>query len=164
MKVKIKIILLLAVFNVSQIFSQDNLPKISLKDIQGKRIDIDAIDTNKVTVFSFWATWCIPCINELDAISEIYQDWQNEMNVKIIAVSIDDTRSTYRVKPMVKSKNWEFEILFDTNQEFKRAINATSIPYLIIVKNSKIIHTQSGYTPGSEIELYEKIKEFASKN
>lgn len=158
---KIKIILLLAVFNFSQLFSQDNLPKISLKDIQGKCIDIASIDTNKVTVFSFWATWCIPCINELDAISELYNDWQNEINVKIIAVSIDDTRSAYRVKPFVNSKNWDYEILFDTNQEFKRAINATSIPYLIIVKNSKIVHAQSGYTPGSEIELYEKIKEYA---
>lgn len=161
---KIKIILLLTVLNFSQIFSQDNLPKISLNDIQGKRFDIASIAANKVIVFSFWATWCIPCINELDAISETYQDWQNETNVKIIAVSIDDTRSAYRVKPLVKSKNWKYEILFDTNQEFKRAINATSIPYLIIVKNDKILYTHSGYTPGSEIELYEKIKEFTSEN
>lgn len=151
---------MLAVLNFTPIFSQSDLPKISLKDLQGKRIDIASINTNKVTVFSFWATWCIPCINELDAISEIYHDWQNETNVKIIAVSIDDMRSKSRVKPFVNSKNWEYEILFDTNQVFKRAINATSIPYLIIVKNNEIVHVQSGYTPGSEIELYEKIKEY----
>jgi len=81
--------------------------------------------------------------------------------LKIIAVSIDDIRSKSRVKPFMDSKNWEYEILFDTNQEFKRAINATSIPYLIIVKNNKIVHAQSGYTPGSEKELYEKIIEYA---
>jgi len=159
-----KIILLLTVLNFSQIFSQDNLPKISLKNNFGKSIAISEIDTKTVTVFSFWATWCIPCLNELDAISEIYDDWQNETNVKIIAVSIDDTRSASRVKPLVNSKNWEYEILFDTNQEFKRAVNATSIPYLIIVKNNKIVYSHSGYTQGSEIELYEKIKEFAYKN
>lgn len=161
---KIKIILLLAILNISQIYSQDNLPKISLKNNQGKSISIAEIDTNTVTVFSFWATWCIPCINELDAISELYDDWQNETNVKIIAVSTDDTRSAARVKPLVNSKNWEYEILFDTNQEFKRAVNATSIPYLIIVKNNKIVYSHSGYTPGSEIDLYEKIKEFAYNN
>lgn len=159
-----KIILLLAFLNFSPIFSQDNLPKISLKNNQGKSIDIAEIDTNKVTVFSFWATWCIPCLNELDAISEIYNDWQEETNVKIIAVSIDDTRSSSRVKPLVNSKNWEYEILFDTNQEFKRAVNATSIPYLIIVKNNKIVYSHAGYTPGFVIELYEKIKEYANKN
>jgi len=65
---------------------------------------------------------------------------------------------------LANSKNWEYEILFDTNQEFKRAVNATSIPYLIIVKNNKIVYSHSGYTQGSEIELYEKIKEFAYKN
>ncbi len=161
---KIKIILLLAILNSSQTYSQDNLPKISLKNNQGKSISIAEIETNTVTVFSFWATWCIPCINELDAISELYDDWQNETNVKIIAVSTDDTRSVSRVKPMVNSKNWNYEILFDTNQEFKRAVNASSIPYLIIVKSNKIVYSHSGYTPGSEIKLYEKIKEFSDNN
>ena len=158
---KVKIMVLLVVLSFSQCFSQDNLPKISLKDIQGKRIDITSIDTNEVTVFSLWATWCIPCLNELDAINEIYHDWYNETHVKIIIVSVDDARSVYRVKPLVNSKNWRYRLLFDTNQEFKRAINAVTIPYLVIVKNNKIVHTQSGYTPGSEIELFKKIKEYA---
>lgn len=158
---KIKIIIFLVFLCHIQIYSQDKLPQIILKNIQGKRIDISKIDTNNLTIFSFWATWCVPCINELDAINELYMEWRNETSVKIIAVSIDDTRSASRVRPLVNSKNWEYEILFDTNQEFKRTMNATSIPYLIIVKNNKIVHTQSGYTPGSETALYEKIKEYA---
>ena len=158
---KVKTILLLAVLSFSQCFSQDNLPKISLKDMHGKYIDITSIDTSDVTVFSLWATWCVPCLNELDAINESYSHWQRETHVKIIIVSVDDTRSVYRVKPLVNSKNWRYRLLFDTNQEFKRAINAITIPYLVIVKNNKIVHAQSGYTPGSEAELYEKIKEYA---
>jgi peroxiredoxin len=146
----------------SQVFAQNKLPRISLKNTEGKRIDISKINTNNVTVFSFWATWCVPCINELDAISEDYSDWQNETNVEIIAVSIDDTRTASRVKPLVNGKSWDYQVLYDTNQEFKRAVNASSIPYLIIVKNNKIVYSHFGYTPGSEMKIYEKIKQFAN--
>ncbi len=146
----------------SQVFAQNKLPRISLKNTEGKRIDISKINTNNVTVFSFWATWCVPCINELDAISEDYSDWQNETNVEIIAVSVDDTRTASRVRPLVNGKSWDYQVLYDTNQEFKRAVNASSIPYLIIVKNNKIVYSHSGYTPGSEMKIYEKIKQFAN--
>ena len=139
-------------------YSQQELPKFFLKNNFENRIDISKIDTNNVTVFIFWATWCVPCINELDIISEVYEDWKNETKVKIIAISIDDNRSVSRVKPLINSKGWEFQVLFDTNQEFKRIMNVTNIPYLIMVKNNKIIFSKSGYVFGSEIELYEKIK------
>lgn len=138
------------------------MPQLSLKDTQGKSIDLSEIDTNTVTVFSFWATWCVPCINELDAINDEYIDWQDETDFKIIAVSIDDTRTSSRVAPLVNGKGWEYQVLLDTNQDFMRSVNATTVPFLIIVKNNKIVYSHSGYTPGSEIELLEKIKEFAN--
>lgn len=151
---------MIATFN--QIQAQKILPQISLKNMNGKLIDISKIETNNVTVFNFWATWCVPCIKELEEINEIYSEWKDETNVKIIAVSVDDARTVSRVKAMVNGKEWSYEILFDTNQEFKRALNVTTIPYLIIVKNNKIVYTHSGYTPGGEIELYEKIKQFSN--
>ncbi|WP_457616328.1 TlpA family protein disulfide reductase [Lutibacter sp.] len=149
-------------FTLLQINAQSTLPQLSLKDTQGKSIDLSEIDTSTVTVFSFWATWCVPCINELDAINDEYIDWQDETDFKIIAVSIDDTRTSSRVAPLVNGKGWEYQVLLDTNQDFMRAVNATTVPFLIIVKNNKIVYSHSGYTPGSEIELLEKIKEFAN--
>ncbi len=149
-------------FTLLQINAQSTLPQLSLKDTQGKSIDLSEIDTSTVTVFNFWATWCVPCINELDAINDEYIDWQDETDFKIIAVSIDDTRTSSRVAPLVNGKGWEYQVLLDTNQDFMRAVNATTVPFLIIVKNNKIVYSHSGYTPGSEIELLEKIKEFAN--
>jgi peroxiredoxin len=103
----------------------------------------------------------VPCINELDAINEEYIDWQDETNVKLYAVSIDNARTQSRVKPLVNGKGWEYEVLLDTNEDFKRFVNANSVPYVIIVKNGEIVYKHSGYTPGSEVELFEKIKELS---
>jgi len=146
---------------LSSSFAQEKLPNIVLKNLDGKSINVSEIKTENVTVFSFWATWCVPCINELDAINEEYIDWQDETNVKLYAVSIDNARTQSRVKPLVNGKGWEYEVLLDTNEDFKRFVNANSVPYVIIVKNGEIVYKHSGYTPGSEVELFEKIKELS---
>jgi thiol-disulfide isomerase/thioredoxin len=146
---------------LSSSFAQEKLPNIVLKNLDGKSINVSEINTENVTIFSFWATWCVPCINELDAISEEYIDWQDETNVQLYAVAIDNTRTQSRVRPLVNGKGWEYEVLLDTNEEFKRYVNANAVPYLIVVKDGKIVYKHSGYTPGSEIELYQKIKELS---
>lgn len=139
------------------------LPNITLKDTEGKSVSIKELsNSDNIKVFSFWATWCVPCINELDAINEVYEDWQDETNVEIIAVSTDDSRTKKRVIPMVNGKGWEYQILIDDNQELKRALNITILPYVIVVKNGKIVYQHSGYTPGGEDDLYEVIKEHSN--
>ena len=60
--------------------------------------------SENIVVLSFWATWCVPCINELDAISEVYEEWVDETQVKLIAIATDDTRTKKRIRPNGKWK------------------------------------------------------------
>jgi thiol-disulfide isomerase/thioredoxin len=141
-------------------FSQKSIPNSTLRTLDGKFVKIqDEISNDKITVLSFWATWCVPCINELDAISEIYDDWQENINMELIAVSTDDSRTQKRIKPMISGKDWPYKILLDKNQELKRALNISTIPQTYILKGSKIIYIHSGYSPGVEDELYQIIKD-----
>ncbi|MCB0445522.1 MAG: TlpA disulfide reductase family protein [Gelidibacter sp.] len=144
------------------LFAQDALPNLQLEALDGKKIELNDISSNdQLVVVSLWATWCVPCKNELDAINDVYDDWVDETNVKLYAVSVDDSRTVKRVKPMVNGKGWEFNILLDTNSDLKRQLNTSTIPLVLLVKNNKILYRHSGYTPGSEKELFEKIKEFS---
>jgi thiol-disulfide isomerase/thioredoxin len=141
-------------------FSQTTIPNITLNTLNGKSIKIqDEISKDKITILSFWASWCVPCINELDAISEVYEDWQEDFNLELIAISTDDARTQKRIRPMVNGKGWPYKILLDKNQELKRALNISTIPQIIILKDSKIIYIHSGYSPGVEDEFYDIIKE-----
>lgn len=149
--------LLLVGFNLN---AQSNLPNIQLSNLEGKKVSstADFSEKDQLYVFSFWATWCTPCISELDEINDLMSEWKKEVAFKLIAISIDDSRTQKRVKPLINGKGWGFDILLDTNQDFKRALGIVNVPYLIVVKNNKIVHIQNGYVPGNELDLLEKLK------
>ena len=141
--------------------AQSKLPAVTLKSMDGKTVSTDTLSNNgKPIIIDFFATWCKPCNRELTAISEVYEDWQEETGVKLIAVSIDQAQNINKVKPLVDNHGWPYEVLLDPNSEFKRALGIQMIPYVLIVDGSgKIVYRHNGYTDGAEQELIEKVRE-----
>lgn len=158
------IIMLFALtIGISDAFSQSKLPSARVKDLKGTTVNTsDFQNDGKPIVVNFWATWCKPCMEELAAINELYQDWQDETGVKFIAVSLDDSRSSKRVAPFVKAKGWDFEVYLDENQDFKRAMNVTNPPHTFLLNGKgEIIWEHNGYAPGDENKLFDEIKKAA---
>lgn len=137
------------------------LPSVTLKSIEGKTIDTSKLNNDgKPFVISFFATWCKPCNRELKAISEHYADWQDETGMKLVAISIDQAQNINKVKPLVDSEGWEYEVLLDPNSEFRRALGIQLIPHVLIIDgNGKIVESRSGYNEGAESHIIEKIRE-----
>ena len=152
--------ILFVVIFFSHISVSQIIPSVDIKTLDGKTINTSSFDNNgDPIVISFWALWCKNCIKELEAISEIYEDWQDETNVKLIAISIDDSRNTSKLKPFVNTKGWEYEIYHDPNSDFKRALGINQIPHTFLLNGkNEIISEHVGYTDGQEEELYHKIK------
>ena len=152
---------LLALFLLSaSMEGGSKIPSVKLKDLDGNSVNTAELSNDgKPMVISFWATWCAPCKKELNAIHEVYEDWQDETGVKVIAVSIDDARSATRVKPYVDAQGWDFEVLMDTNGDFKRSLNVNNVPQTFLIDgNGDIVWTHGGYSPGDEYELLEEIE------
>jgi peroxiredoxin len=142
------------------------IPAIAIKDIEGNTVNIqDYINKGAPTIISFWATWCKPCISELTAINEEYQDWQEETGVKLLAISTDDARSRTRIPTIVKGKNWNFEVFNDENGELKRALGVQNMPHTFILdKNGKVVWQHASYNPGDEAEYYEVLKKLVAES
>jgi cytochrome c biogenesis protein CcmG, thiol:disulfide interchange protein DsbE len=145
---------------------QSDIPTVSIRTLSGQQFSTsDITNDGKPIILSFWAIWCKPCLNELDAFSLNYEDWQEETGVRIFAVSIDDARSTARVAPYVSGKGWEFDVLLDANSDFKRAMNVNLLPHTFLLDgNGKIVSQHTSYFEGAEFEIYEKIKQIAGLN
>ena len=141
--------------------AQDISPDIAVKDLSGTSALMKDVLKDDVVIVSFWATWCKPCQNELDALAEIEDSWADRL--RVVAISIDDARSVARVRSTVKAKMWPYEVYTDENSELAKSLNISSIPFVMIVDDGKTVYSHTGYTPGSERLLVEKALSFIKK-
>ncbi len=154
-----------AILFSASVYAQDSaLPATQIKDVNsGKKIAFnEAIAPGKVTLISFWATWCVPCKKEIKNVREKMPSWQKEADFNYVTVSIDESRAEGLVRSYAKSQGWEFPFYIDPNGDLKRSLNFQNVPFTVIVdKNGKVAYTHTGYEEGGEEEVFAKIKELA---
>ncbi len=145
--------------------NNQTMPEILLKDVNGKVKNVnDYSKSGKITIISFWATWCTPCKKELSNLNELYDDWKVKYGLELVSVSTDNSRNVPKVKPFVDGQGWEFDCLLDVNEDLKRALNAPLIPYTVLLdQKGNIVYTHTGYIEGDEYTLEEKIKSLMAK-
>lgn len=163
MKRYLIITILMLTCSAGSIFAQ--LPAVTLRTIDGDYVRTDTLRNNgKPFIIDFFATWCKPCNRELDAISEVYEDWQQETGVKLFAISIDQAQNINKVKPLVDNHGWEYDILLDPNGDLKRALGIQMIPFVLVCDGEgKIVYKHNGYTDGCESELIDKVRELVKE-
>jgi len=156
------VIALLSIVTFAQ-ESQNSLPDETIKTLGGQPFQTSEISNNgNPIILSFWATWCKPCIVELMNIADEYEDWQDETDVKLVAISIDDSKTSARVTPFINAKGWEYEFYLDENGDFKRAMNVNNPPHTFLIDgNGQVVWQHNGYAPGDEEELYELVQKLA---
>lgn len=159
-----KLIILILVTATGFLLQAQTIPSVMLTDLSGNQVDISKMVGNgKITVIDFWATWCVPCKKELTNIAPLYEDWMKDYNMQLIAISIDDSRNSSKVKPYVDGSAWEYTVLLDENSDLKRALNFQNVPYVIVVdQNGNIIDTHSGYVDGDEFLLEDTLKKLST--
>ena len=140
-------------------------PSVEVKTLDGRNVNTSTIknDGNPIIV-SFWATWCKPCVKELSTIADLYEDWQDETDVKLVAISIDDARNMHKVAPYVNGKGWEYDVFIDPNGDLKRAMNVNNVPHTFVLNSDmQVVYSHNSYSPGDEEELYEVVKKHPKK-
>jgi peroxiredoxin len=162
------ILLSVVVFSVSM-FSQDNSvgirkgPDFTLENLDGNLVELYKEVGEGPILLSFWATWCKPCIEELNEYKQIYSEYKDK-GFKMYAISTDDENTVAKVKPLVKSKGYNFPVLLDTNSDAVRLYYAQSIPYSVILdKDGMIIYSHLGYMKGDEVKVKQIIASEVNK-
>ena len=172
-KMKTLFTLILVLLTGITAFSQDThaiesqlkqVPSVNLQDINGKSVNTAAIGVEGPVIISFWATWCAPCKKELNTIHELYEDWQAETGVTLVAVSIDDEKTKSQVPVYVNGKAWDYIVLMDPNGDFKRAMGVNNVPHTFLVdKDGNIVYSHNNFAPGDEEKLYKELLHLSGK-
>lgn len=163
-----KKVLLAAAFSLATAtgFAQEvSLPGTQIKDVAtGKKVAFnEAFTPGKVTVVSFWATWCVPCKKEIKNVRDKLPGWRQEADFDFLTVSIDESRAEGLVRSYAKAQGWDFPYFIDPNSDLKRSLNFQNVPFTIIVdKTGKVVFQHSGYEEGGENEVFAKVKELTA--
>ncbi len=142
------------------------IPSVTLQDDKGNSFNSSKISNDgKPFVIVFWKTCCKPPIRELSVLSDLYDEWKEKTGVKIFAVSVDDARSTMTVKPFTNGQGWEFEVLLDPNQNLKRSMNVSVLPYTFVFNgNGEVVGERMLFSEGDENEIFDMIQKAVPKN
>jgi|SRR5574338_465345 peroxiredoxin len=163
--------LLIFVFLISiQLFSQSEgeitgrkAPNFKLNNLEGKYVELNKEVGDGPVLISFWATWCKPCLEEMAEYNKIYEQYKDQ-GFSLLAISTDTEKSVAKVKPYIKSKDYKFNVLLDTNSEIARKYYAQQMPYTVMIdKNGNIVYSHLGYMKGDEKKIEKLVVELLGK-
>jgi len=155
-----KLLLYSALLAVGFLAEAQRLPQIEVQTLGGTKVPIASLhQTGKPTIVSFWATWCKPCINELNSLAERYDELQEELGVTLVAVSIDDSRTSPKVGPFVAGQGWDYTVVLDPNSDLRRAMGVNNVPHTFLLNGAgEVVWQVNKYVPGEEEVLISEIR------
>jgi len=128
--------------------------------LEGGKVSLsDKLKPGRVLLLSFWATWCTPCISELDEIRK-YMEKDPNFPMDLLTVNVDKPETLADVRPTAKLYKFKFPIVQDPNHEiFNRYQDSPSLPFSVLIdSDGQIRETFSGFHP----EMFQKIREIAN--
>jgi len=134
-------------------------PNFVLENLDGDYVELNQEIGDGPVLLSFWATWCKPCIEELAEFKKLYNEYKDK-GFKLLAISTDSERTVAKVKPFVKSKNYDFPVLYDTSGDVARIYYARAVPFTVLIDaRGAIVYSHLGYMRGDEQVVNNKVKE-----
>jgi peroxiredoxin len=153
---KILILSVLMIFLASsKTFSQYDF---DLQDTDGNSVKLSELLQKGPVFLQFWATWCVPCKEEMKVLNELYGKYKDSGFV-YVAVSIDDQKTSAKVKPFIESKGYKFTTLYDTDKNVFTNYGGQDPPFSVFLdRKGNVFKSYSGYIQGDDAKLESDIK------
>jgi thiol-disulfide isomerase/thioredoxin len=123
-------------------YGSEKAPAFTLKDLNGKPVSLLSL-RGKVVVLDFWASWCGSCKQSTPIMQELVTRYKENENVVFLFVDCfertDAKTTVVNTKQFIKEKQYDFNILFATDNIMPDAYNVSSIPTRFVIdKNGTI--------------------------
>jgi len=134
--------------------------------IDGKKITLSAFKGKSYVILDFWATWCMPCLQMMPHLKNLYQKYHSKgLEIISISSSLNDNKNTWkkivRKDSMQSWINLFSEAPYNNGPDLGIKYGVTELPTIILInKKGTIIGRYTGYSDdGSESELDKKLNE-----
>jgi len=134
----------------------DAMPDFRLPDASGKNVSLESLLGKGPILIDFWADYCSPC--------KVAMPYMHDLAVKydsltVVLISIDAPKNQMKAKNYLKSKNYQFVSLFDSEKTLARKLNVVNPPHsFILSKTGEIVYSHVGFEPGNEASYEHYIR------
>ncbi|MGN7723729.1 TlpA family protein disulfide reductase [Chitinophaga sp. 22620] len=133
---------------------QINRPAPSLAafvDMKGNPVKTEALK-NKVILIDFWATWCIPCMEEMPYVQRLYDQYKSNPDVVFMIVNSGARNTLADAQGWKGHRQYSFPVYYNTDPEVGEKFRFNIIPATYIIdRNGNIRFGNIGFE-GPEVE------------
>ncbi|MEH6305593.1 TlpA disulfide reductase family protein [Olivibacter sp. CPCC 100613] len=134
-----------------------HLAAVDLYNFAGNQSDFKQIITNtnyKLTLIDFWASWCIPCINEMPALKKV-ENKLKDKPIQFVAISIDKEEDVGKWIDAAKRnkifhKPSQYRLANFKQSPLTKLINLKNIPRYLVIDNKGNILDDDFYRPSDD--------------
>ena len=140
-------------------FSQDKVPNLRLKMLNGKYARLNDFIKEGPMIIDFWATWCEPCKKQMRYLNLFYNHFKST-GFNVLTVNTDTPKSMSKVKPYIRTKGFDFNVAVDPNSQVYKKLKIQQMPTTIIIDQDGLVkYRPKGYVPGDEVGILKAITE-----
>jgi len=110
-------------------------PEITLKDLAGKSVSISDF-RGKPLIVNFWATWCVPCREEMPTLEKLYNE-RKQRGFEIILINAKESKQV--VEKFLKENGYTFRVLLDETGEAYRQFQVFGLPTTVFIDKENVI-------------------------
>ena len=144
-----KLLLTAILIFTTSIYAQE---AIDVKNLNGTTFDLDELilgEEHQPVIFVTWAKkWCWPCVKMLDELNDSFIEFQEDYNLKIVALNLDSEYSRQEIKDFVYERGWDFDVYVDHDSNYMTITETTAAPLTTLVLDGDFITTFNGFIDG----------------
>lgn len=129
-----------------------------LEALDGHTVTLESL-RGKVIFLNVWATWCGPCREEMPSMQTLYEDFKNNKDFVMLAVS-QDTKGRSVVAPYVEKNGYHFTILLDPDNKVSATYEMSGVPETFIIdRKGQIVAHHMGAFDWSRPDVKEALQQ-----
>jgi peroxiredoxin len=131
-------------------------PGFTLQSRDGGQVSL-ASQQGNVVMMNFWATWCVPCRQEMPHLQALY-DRYSSLGFELLAVNVEKNNAE-GARKWLEATPVTFPVLFDPNNEVTKLYKVQTMPTTVLIgRDGTMRFIHHGYKPGYENEYQTQVR------
>jgi peroxiredoxin len=136
--------------------STGQAPGFTLESRDGGQVSL-ASQKGNVVMINFWATWCVPCRQEMPHLQALYERY-NSLGFELLAVNVEKDNAE-GARKWLEERPVTFPVLFDPNNGVTKLYKVETMPTTVLIaRDGTMRYIHHGYKPGYENDYQTQVR------